>query len=199
VAAKDPAELTRDDAMTVACDCAIHMVNWACGYTGSCARAGVEELTWWGAEFMAHNILFLTRTPTDEANLRLGHLALEICRDPQGASVEAIAGAWTVMCWGWIGRAAVITSLVEAGVLEVAAAQIRKSTAVEWTSLHCAPGRESAQLFIAIATFCLEPLPGVDKPQVLLDTGLADAIVSTLKVRAPACYAESLQAWQLTP
>ena len=148
---------------------------------------------------MAHNIQFLTRTPTDEANLRLGHLALEICRDPQGASAEVIAGAWTVMCWGWIGRAAVITSLVEAGVLEVAAAQIRKSTAVEWTSLHCAPGRESAQLFIAIATFCLEPLPGVDKPQVLLDTGLADAIASTLKVRAPACYAESLQAWQLTP
>ena len=177
--------------MTVACDCAIHMVNWACGFTANSARAGVEELAWWGAEFMAHNILFLTRTPTDEANLRLGHLALEICRDPQGASVEAIAGAWTMMCWGWLGRAAVITSLVEAGVLEVAAAQIRKSTAVEWTSLHCAPGRESAQLFIAIGGFCQAELPGVNKPQVLLDTGLADAIASTLKVRAPSLRGES--------
>ena len=92
---KEPAEMTRDDAMTVACDAIVVVVFFAQGFSALSTAAGVDETELMGT-FTTHP-LQPARAPTDEKNLRLGELALNICRDPQGLSAEELAGAWMLL------------------------------------------------------------------------------------------------------
>ena len=92
VFAKDAAEMTRDDAMTVACDAVSFVLLQAQGSSANCTAAGVNEVEWLDT-FSKRYPMQPARAPTDEKHLRLGMLGLEICRDPQGLSAEEIERA----------------------------------------------------------------------------------------------------------
>ena len=68
---KDPAELTRDDAMTLICDNASTTVQWCQGFTNVCERAGLDIAGDWIAGWNTHHGLLPTRTPSDEMNQRV--------------------------------------------------------------------------------------------------------------------------------
>ena len=74
----------------------------------------------------------LARAPTDERNERLMLLSLDVIRDPQGSSVLELAGVWTLVYFCATSRPAVVTSAVEAGIMEVAVSALHKSSPSEW-------------------------------------------------------------------
>ena len=152
------------------------------GFTGQCARAGLDEFAYLG-HFMTHHPLQQARSPTDDLPRAVALRCLEICRDPQGASEEAVAGAWfTVLC-ALLGRESVAAALVEAGVLEVAVAHLHQSSAVEWVNWRCPAGLTASTIFCFAGSLCALELPGVNKVQLLVDSGMTDAMASGLKVR----------------
>ena len=57
---KDPAEMTRDDAMTVACDSAAIKMRWHQGYAALCVAAGVDELVFYSEGFELHDLAVST-------------------------------------------------------------------------------------------------------------------------------------------
>ena len=110
---------------------------------------------------------------------------LEIGRDPQGAPAEAVAGAWFTVYYGVLGRESVAPSLLEAGVLEAAVAQLHESSAVEWVNWRSPAGLVAGPIFCLTAGLVALELPGVNKAQLLVDCGMADAIAALLKVQSP--------------
>ena len=121
----------------------------------------------------------------DEFNRAAGLQALEICRDPLGASAEAVAGAWQLVVGSFVGRESVAAALLDAGVLEVAAAHLHESSAVEWVNWRSPAGLVAGPIFCLTGGLVALELPGVNKAQLLVDCGMADAIAALLKVQSP--------------
>ena len=136
VVAKDPAELTRDDAMTLICDNASTTVQWCQGFTNVCERAGLDIAGDWIAGWNTHHGLLPTRTPSDEMNQRVAVMYLDVCRD-QAASPEVVASAMLGQCWLVMARPAICITLVEAGLLDVGMALLRQHSPVEWVNWRC--------------------------------------------------------------
>ena len=82
-----------------------------------------------------------------------------------------------------MGRPEVAKPLLEAGVFEVAAAHLHKSSPVEWVNWRCAEGLQAGTLFTACGSLCqtCAGVPGVNATQLLVDSGMAGAITSLLK------------------
>jgi hypothetical protein len=181
--AKDQAQLTRDDAMTIACSTAHMAVCHAQGLSGVIARADGDQRVAL-VSLSTHYPLLTGRLPIEEVELpqRLTLLLLDICRDPQGASAEAVAGAWLAVAWALVGRPAVAAVLLDAGLLEAAVARFHTSSAVEWANWR-SPGMKDGLAFCPIAILCTLELPGLSLTQRLVDSGTADAMTSLLKVR----------------
>ena len=122
---KEPAEMTRDDVMTVACDAVAPAVHVSQGYTAHCVAAVVDESTFFVALAVQYP-LGVVRAPGDEANLRLAMLALEICRDPQGLSERQLAGVWNCLFLLVTQRAELGAAAAKGGIFDAAAAELRE-------------------------------------------------------------------------
>ena len=157
---KDPAELTRDDAMTVACRWALYSCQYARGEgcattsaqsTGSdltrvsAAFAGngatvdavggdFDTMVWMGNLSRSRLMLVVENSADDAFVERLCRLLLDIWRDPQGASQMVLAGVAMALGLGCSGRAQVSMSLIKAGMLEVAIELLQKSSPVDWAT-----------------------------------------------------------------
>ena len=130
------------------------------------------------------------RAPTDEPSRSLALLCLEICRDPQGVSVEAVAGSWWALSWAYMARKPSIwAELAEAGLFLVAGARLSESSAVEMVNWRCAEGLQAGAIIGTIAFICQLELPGVNQTQLVVENGIADSIASVLKVRRKAISA----------
>ena len=137
-----------------------------------------------------HHPLMPARAPTDEPSRSLALLCLEICRDPQGASVEAVAGAWWALAWAITARnPSIWAELAEAGLFLVAGARLSESSAVEMVNWRCAEGLQAGAIIGTIAFICQLELPGVNQTQLVVENGIADSIASVLKVRRKAISA----------
>ena len=152
------------------------------GFTGQAARAGLEEFAFVG-HWMTHYPLQQVRSPADDLNRAVALRCLEICRDPQGAPAEAVAGAWQTVCGAFAGRESVAAALLEAGVLEVAVAHLHQSSAVEWVNWRCGPGLQAGSIVLFVGILCSLELHGMNKVKLMVDCGMADAVTSLLKVR----------------
>ena len=131
---------------------------------------------------VTHYPLQQVRSPTDDLNRAVALRCLEICRDPQGASAEAVACAWNTIVCAMAGRESVAAALLEADVLEVAVAHLHESSAVEWINWRCAAGPTAGTIMGLAGQVAILELPGMDKVQLLVDCGMVDAIASLLKV-----------------
>ena len=129
---KDPAELTREDALTVAEEFVMAAIVMARGFDDLTAVAGIEFLDWFGV-WPAHPAN--NQGGSSEAVLeRVNLLLLELARDPQGASDLTLGGAWFALCMSLSGRAVLAVPLIEAGLLEAAVATLHRSSPVEWVT-----------------------------------------------------------------
>jgi len=151
---------------------------------------------------MTHHPLYQVRSPTDDLPRAVALRALEICRDPQDAATEAVAGAWQAMTMAFVGRESVAAALLEADVLDVAVAHLHKSSAVEWVNWRCGPGLQAGSIVLFVGILCSLELHGMNKVKLMVDCGMADAIASLLKVRrasdwpTPYSVCESLRCWR---
>ena len=161
----------------------IPLKRFDAGWTPTCARAGHDEFTAVG-NLATHHPLMPARAPTDEPSRSLALLCLEICRDPQGASVEAVAGSWWALAWAITARKPSIwAELAEAGFFQVAGARLSESSAVEMVNWRCAEGLEAGGVVGTVAFICQLEVPGVNQTQLVVENGIADSIASVLKVR----------------
>ena len=131
-----------------------------------------------------HHPLMPARAPTDEPSRSLALLCLEICRDPQGASVEAVGGAWWALAWAITARnPSIWAELAKAGFFQVAGARLSESSAVEMVNWRCAEGLEAGGVVGTVAFICQLEVPGVNQTQLVVQSGIADCLASVLKVR----------------
>ena len=198
---KDPAEMTRDDAMTVACEAIAFLVFCSQGMCANCDAAGVDEMAL-AVAFVQHYPLQQPARAKDEAKaLRLGELALEICRNPQGLSDEELTAAWMLVAHAvWSSRTAII-ALVKHGVLEAAVAHLRKSSATEWVNWGCAEGLQATAIFTMVLWVCnAADTDFPNKAERMIETGMADVIASLFKayeLRGPS-KTDDASVWGLT-
>jgi hypothetical protein len=139
--AKDPAELTRDDAMTVSCRWALYSCQYAKGngVTIDAVGGDYDTMTWlghvsksWIMPVHAHS-----HTPATYAFLeRLCLLLLDIFRNPRGASPLALAGAAMALGLACSGRAELSMALIKkARMLEVMVEKLHEAgSPVDWAS-----------------------------------------------------------------
>eukprot|EP01045_Picozoa_sp_COSAG04_P006641 COSAG04_NODE_330_length_16594_cov_25.794146_15_plen_155_part_00 len=133
---------------------------------------------------MEHHPLLPARSPGDDLPRAVALRCLEICRDPQGASSEAVAFALQTTIFGLgAGRESVAAALVEAGLLEVAVAHLHQSSPVEWVNWRSGAGLGAGVIFSLAGNLAGVELPGMNKVQLYVDSGMADAIASLLKVK----------------
>jgi hypothetical protein len=181
---KDPADLTRDDAMCVACRWALYSCQYVRG-NGACIDAvgGDYNTTTWMTDIVGSWIIPAGPHAVSGAFLeRLGVLLLDIFRNPQGASPLVLAGAAMATCLACGGRAEVSMTLLNAGMLEVMVEKLHEiGSPVDWASWR---DWEVGALACSIFTLCwmmstLE-LP-TNKTTLLLESGIIHATISLLK------------------
>ena len=123
-AGRPPAEMARDDALTVAADSSILMMI-ARGWARTHDAAGVDELA--SVFELAGHPLYPERAAANPGgNERLIVLALEICRDPQGLSERQLAGVWNCLFLLVTQRAELGAAAAKGGIFDAAAAELRE-------------------------------------------------------------------------
>lgn len=175
---KDPAELTREDALTVACDQTAHALWLSTGHDAALDAAGMTFADWYGP-CMEHMKLQLGKS-TDAFLERLCRLLLDILRDPQGVSDLTQAGAWSAMNWSISSKLAVAVPLIEAGLLELTVATMQRGSTAECLSRKSPVGMIVGIAWVVAWTLSTLRLP-MCKPKLLLDSGFIDGTVSMLK------------------
>ena len=123
-AGRPPAEMTRDDALTVAADMSFLMMITR-GWTRTHEAAGVDEMS--SVFELASHPLYPERAAANPGgNERLIVLALEICRDPQGLSERQLAGVWNCLFLLVTQRAELGAAAAKGGIFDAAAAELRE-------------------------------------------------------------------------
>ena len=123
------------------------------------------------------------RAPTDERNLRLMALALDICRDPTGVAGLELAAVWNLVQATVAQRSAVCAAAVNAGMCEVAMAHLHKSSPAEWIDWRTPVGLQASGIFHSLTQPCLTLTnePDINMTQVMVDSGAANAVISALQ------------------
>ena len=132
---KEAADLTRDDALTVACATAPYALYFSRGPDPVCAAADLQFMT--VVTGMQELNLQTPGHPTTDAFIeRLGLLMLDLVRDAHQSETPELALAGDVMALAWClsARPKVGAALVAAGFVEVVVAALRRSAPVEWLS-----------------------------------------------------------------
>ena len=180
---KEPSELSRDDALTVACDSGLWAVSHACGQSRCSQLAGVTF-----AEFLPHAMENPLLTPVATSGARedkLASLFFDIVRDPQGASEIVQSGAWFALVWLLGGTAENsgprAAALIESGLIETAVAALHRSSPEDWLSCRTATGVNAGAIFTLSWTLSTLVFPGMSIATVLLDRGFIDAGFAAMK------------------
>jgi hypothetical protein len=151
---KDPAELTREDALTVSVDCAVYTAGIAISMDATWnADEGLNGVV----QLVATTLIMVqsSRPPSEAFLERLAMLLLDVIREPQGTPEFTLAGVVCAICWILSGRVALAVPLIEAGLLETVVATLQRSSPVEWVTLamgrgviKCRPPSARAQIYI---------------------------------------------------
>ena len=185
---KEPADLTRADAVTVACD-GTFSAGWAsAGLDLTAYREGEEG--WLGtAEWLGH---FwdqkLSIGPTghvwvsEQWIIKMCMLLLSIVKDHEQTNSLTVAGAWVALGWAMGGRSpAVVGSLIEAGVMETAVETLHTSSPVEWVSFRTPVGVRATGIGFFVWGLSTLGSVATNITQLLLDKGFIQALFTALK------------------
>jgi len=186
--AKPTESLTRDDLMLAACDSIPYTIMFAKGWTAVVAATGQQEHISL-ATMMTSFWAFPARSPTDDRNLKLAMLALDVCREQSPPSESRslsdleLAAVWNVIEVLICQRAVVCAAAVEAGLYEVAMAWLHKSSPKEWIDWRTAVGLQASGIFHSMTQPCLTltNAEDVNMTKLMVDSGAAAAVISALQ------------------
>lgn len=145
--------------------------------------AGLDHFLAWISSVPYHPQNPNKRTDTENEPILLQ--ALELSRNPNGASELELAGIWWLI-FNSISpdRPDLCMRAVKAGLLDVGMQALRRFTPVEWICWRTPAGLMAG----AIATTLLQPvISGAAKPgsastvKLVIDSGVPDALVAMLK------------------
>ena len=182
--AKDPAELSRADAITVASDMALNVIVWARGVQAVVMeRAGVDFMGGFYTMFVDHLAFSVFNSRATDAQVeRMFLLLLELIQDEAAEPSDVLlGGAWHAIGYGLSGRPALGATLVEAGIIDAAVATLRKITPAETVSWKTTKGIWSGGVLFVCWSLSTFELPGMNKTQIILEKGLVDVCISALK------------------
>jgi hypothetical protein len=182
VLAKEPSALTAEDTLTIAWATASIAVGMSGtqGLDGTMQAAGLTSLEWTAMAFPA---IFLSNaaTPSDDRNMVLLPLVLELLRAPEKLSDFILPGLYYAIHVGVLGRPAVATKLLEQGAIDVLMRFVREASPTE---LVATAGFSRHSHGWALA--CLKEIveagqaAGRDLTGALLSCGCIDALVSAI-------------------
>lgn len=180
--AKEPAALTaEDDALTVGYAMAAFPVHLSTrsGNDATIEAAGITDMQL-AEMFMPTNFTQTVATTTDDRNLVLRPLLLELLRAPEKLPDFALPGV-LMAAQGIFGRPAGASKLLEQGAIDVCMDVLRKISPAEMVSTAGFSRRPNG-----MAMFCIKALvenaqaAGIDLTPKLLSCGFVDTVVSAL-------------------
>jgi hypothetical protein len=131
------------------------------------------------------SVYFMTNGPrnSDERNLVLGSLLVELLRAPEMLPPALMNAAHLVLCHSMMGRAAVAQRVLDHGILEVTISNLKQASPQEWVSTsHYNRAGFVGGAFIALKDVVESAQAGgVDLTSQLLATGLIDMCVDALE------------------
>jgi hypothetical protein len=180
---QEPAALTRDDVMLMACNLVPMAVVLSRGMTAIATYAGADEpgivMTW------AVNMPFFASSGnvwwTDERNKQLMLRVLDICRKPEGVTPLELTGVWTLCADCIATRPAVATASIDAGMFDVGMSELHKSSPSEWITWCTPAGLIAGQAMHALNVAVWATSGLVNASQLLSESGVGEAILSGLQ------------------
>jgi hypothetical protein len=179
---KEPSALTGEDALTVACakGAAIVQFSTSRGLDNPNQAAGITSMEWLGM-FLPACFTLNIATPTDERNLELLPLLLEMLREPEKLPEFAFTGVLYAIGLGIIGRPVVASKLLELGALDVFIDVLQQASPSELIATAGFSRHPHGFAFFAakeLVEAC--QTTGTDLTAQLLSCGFIDTLVSAL-------------------
>jgi hypothetical protein len=187
-ASRDPAELCRMDAQTIAFAHVNDALFHATGFDQVSDLAGESWTGWpsspWMASYRRDNPIGVQSEAGAAYLDRLCQLFLEILRDPQNATDRALASVWLSLNWAMAGKPALVLTLVDAGMVELAIKGLSAISPADWLSWRTPAGVLASAIFMQAWAYSVTTFPEemeVDKAQLLLDKGFVEIALTATK------------------
>jgi hypothetical protein len=180
VLAKEPSSLTAEDALIAACAIAPFTIHWAASWDAAIQAAGISTMDCMGI-YMPAAFMINTATPSDDRNLVLVPLLLELLRAPEKLPDFTLPGVlWAMMC-GSIGRPAVAAKLLEHDAIAVLMDILRQASPSELVAAAGYSRRAYGGALPAMRDLVESSQGGgVDLTAQLLSCGFIDVVVAAL-------------------
>lgn len=181
VRSRTAAELTTDDALTLAADLAWWACNHCRGMT-SCDNFTLETMS------NIYKLYYISGPggPGDEIASQLMPLVVQLVRErvSESSSSSLNAGLWFLMFWLQIGRPRIAVMMIrELGVLQLAADSLRRASPLDHASFSRNPSGYWGAIFLAVGS-CVHDAPrelDTTLGSILLKSGLVDIQVAALQ------------------
>jgi len=182
--AKDPGSLTIEDAITAACAQAVVIIQMS-GFRACdslLSYAGVELMNFMEKQFSPGQFVYHLATPSDERNLALFPLLLELVQAPERLPDFALSGALCALASGCAGRPAVAALLLERETtLDVYMRILRQVSPSELVATAGFSRRPQGNLLAGMLWLAdSAQAGGVDLTAQLLSVGFIDLVISAL-------------------
>jgi hypothetical protein len=187
---KTPAALTLDDALTAGCIMGVFTVQWseATGIGPGLQAAGVTWEAFVGV-FAPAQYMLNTGTPSDDRNMVLCPLLLELLRAPEKLPEFALTGVLFALGQGLAGRPAVAAILRQDDPISVLMGILRQATPCEWVSTAgCARRGHGVALFTIKEYIESTQAGGGDITAQLLSCGFIDLVRASALVGRKASH-----------
>ena len=111
---------------------------------------------------------------------RMCVLLLDVAKDHEKTNSLTVAGAWIALGWATAGRSAVMTPLIEAGLIETAVETLHTSSPVDWVTFKTPIGVRAGGIAMGCG-WAMATLDLPNKTQLLLDKGFIQVCLTMLK------------------
>jgi hypothetical protein len=180
VRAKEPASLSAEDALTVALAFAPIPVQWSTFSSADATVPGGMGMEWVGM-FMSNQWVMNAATPSDDRNLVLVPLWLELLKAPEKLPDFALCGVLYSLMGGIMARPAVVAKLLEHDPVAALMDTLRQ---VSPTELVATAGHSRRPHGLALDVMKelvdVAQAGGTDLTPQLLTSGFIDTLISAL-------------------
>ena len=182
VLAKEPASLSAEDALTVGWAWAPFAVQMStsAGFDANIQAAGIGTMEMIGM-LMPAAFMINVATPSDDRNLVLCPLVLELLAAPEKLPDFALSGILLTLHQGVVGRPAVAAKLLEHDAVAVLMAILRQASPTELIATAGFSRRPYGQAFATMKDLVdTAQAGGADLTTQLLTSGFIDTLMSAL-------------------
>jgi hypothetical protein len=187
-ALRQPAQLTRADAMSYACSLAWDPITGARGYTKPCSAAGFTTAEFMRVLMSAEPMISKKKQPEDDVPTKMVTLLLELLKANELPEL-AISGAWAGACFCTVGRPSVGPVALEHGVVELVVERLKAiGSPADWVSISRGKAGRAYKLLNTIVETCKHFSGEVSRPDLAacVTSGLFDLCIAAIMAVASA-------------